>query len=116
VVLDFVNTAGVLAGGVKLELVQLPAGEQLDHALAGGRYALETEDGAPDKVAAINPTAREREREREREKHSIVSLVARGGQGVTKRVVHGRWRRRCGPPAAPSRTARSSCSRTVRRW
>ena len=26
-VLDFVNTEGVLAGGVKLELVQLPAGE-----------------------------------------------------------------------------------------
>ena len=28
------------------------AGEALDHALAPGRFALETEDGAPDKVAA----------------------------------------------------------------
>jgi hypothetical protein len=30
----------------------LLAGEALDHALAPGRFALETEDGAPDKVAA----------------------------------------------------------------
>jgi len=38
--------------GVCLELVQLPGGGQVDHALASGRFATETEDGAPDKVGA----------------------------------------------------------------
>ena len=38
--------------GVCLELVQLPAGGKVDHALASGRFATETEDGAPDKVGA----------------------------------------------------------------
>jgi glutaredoxin/predicted enzyme related to lactoylglutathione lyase len=36
--------------GVCLELVQLPRGGKVDHALASGRFASETEDGAPDKV------------------------------------------------------------------
>jgi glutaredoxin len=38
--------------GVCLELVQLPRGGKVDHALASGRFASETEDGAPDKVGA----------------------------------------------------------------
>ena len=38
--------------GVCLELVQLPGGQKVDHALASGRFATETEDGAPDKVGA----------------------------------------------------------------
>lgn len=37
--------------GVKLELVQLPAGQKVDHKLASGRFATETEDGAPDYMA-----------------------------------------------------------------
>lgn len=36
--------------GVCLELVQLPGGGKVDHALASGRFATETEDGAPEKV------------------------------------------------------------------
>lgn len=38
--------------GVCLELVQLPGGGPVDHALASGRFATETEDGAPEKVGA----------------------------------------------------------------
>jgi len=34
-------------GSTKLELVQLPKGAKVDHALASGRFATETEDGAP---------------------------------------------------------------------
>ena len=33
--------------GTRLELVQLPGGGKVDHALASGRWATETEDGAP---------------------------------------------------------------------
>jgi catechol 2,3-dioxygenase-like lactoylglutathione lyase family enzyme len=36
-----------------VELVQLPAGVKLDRAIATGRFATETEDGAPEKVAAL---------------------------------------------------------------
>jgi len=35
---------------VKLELVELPKGEKLEHKLASGRFATETEDGAPQKI------------------------------------------------------------------
>lgn len=34
-------------GSTKIELVQLPGGGKVDHALASGRFATETEDGAP---------------------------------------------------------------------
>jgi len=36
--------------GVKLELVSLPDGQNVDFKLASGRFATETEDGAPEKV------------------------------------------------------------------
>jgi len=46
-VLDFVPTG--ISPGVKLELVEVPG--FINHKQASGRYALETEDGGPDKVA-----------------------------------------------------------------
>lgn len=35
------------SGATKIELVELSAGEKVDHAQASGRFATETEDGAP---------------------------------------------------------------------
>ena len=43
-------------GGVAVELVQLPAGVAVDHAAASGRFATETEDGAPAAVGAALET------------------------------------------------------------
>lgn len=53
VILGFTNTGN----SFKVELVQLPAGQKLDHALAIGRLATETEDNAQAKVEA-NVTAK----------------------------------------------------------
>jgi glutaredoxin 3 len=38
-------------GAAKLELVELPGGQAVDHKLGGGRLAMETEDGAPTSMA-----------------------------------------------------------------
>jgi glutaredoxin 3 len=46
------------AGGVALELVQLPAGQKVERGTAPGRFACETEDGAPSGVAKTVTTAR----------------------------------------------------------
>jgi hypothetical protein len=44
-------TVGFNDDGVKLELVQLPGGQTVEHKLASGRFATETEDGAPEYMA-----------------------------------------------------------------
>jgi glutaredoxin 3 len=45
-------------GGVALELVALPPGVKVNHGTASGRFASETEDGAPTRIAAAVTAAK----------------------------------------------------------